>query len=306
MTQSARYSVILVVLLLLAGCSGFLGSRGGPPEVSVTPADVPSDNPTVAPRGQIAPGVTATGVYNASALAHAHARILGNTSFTIRMNLTHHYPNGTLAQSTTGIRRVETGPPLNVRVHYLLSVEQSVLRHSNRSSVLAVNLWYDSENRYQRTIYTNNTTKYDTHSFRFRRGAPYQLTYAWRINRTLSTADTQVTRLTRNGSTYYRIEGTIPSKYHSTSPSTKQNSSYWMLIDSRGVVHEYHHTVTSSGPNGTTVHIHLDIYFQKIGNTTVTRPTWVETARNRTETANRTTTTRSKTSQIIEASQIIE
>lgn len=300
MTQSARYSVILVVLLLLAGCSGLLGSGVDSSEISVTPAKVPTDNPTVTPRGQIAPGVTSTGVYNASALTHAHARILGNTSFTVRMNLTRHYTNGTLAQKVTGIQRIETEPSLNVQEHYRSTVDQSVLRHSNRSPLRAQDRWYNSSNGYRRIIYTNNTTKYQILPDHFRRITPYQLTDARRINRALSMSDTQVSRVTRNGSTYYRIEGTISHEQPYSSPHNKQNSSYWLLIDSRGVVHEYHYTTITSIPNGTTVRIQLNIYFQKIGTTTVVQPSWVETARNRTEPANRTKTSRAKTSQITE------
>lgn len=293
MVRFARYSVMVVVLLLLTGCSGFLGAGQESPKVSVTPAAVPTDSPTVAPRGQVAPGVTSAGVYNSSALAHAHARILSNTSFTIHKNLTHYYLNGTLIRQSTGILRVESGPPVLVLSHSRHSGQWLDTRHSNRSRPLVRDFWYGSDSGYIRTIYSNNTTSYNTISERLRPNRSYILTYFRRINSTLSGADTQVSRVTRNGSTYYRIEGTMPREHRVTSPHNKQNSSYWMLIDSRGVVQEYHHTIISSGPNGTIIQIHLDIDFQKVGNTTVTQPAWVETARKHTEPANRTATARS-------------
>jgi hypothetical protein len=293
MFRFSRYSVILVVLLVLAGCSGFPGSGPDASNVRVTPADVPTDDRTAVPRGQIAPGVTSTGVYNASALTHAHAQTLGNTSFTIRVNLTYHYTNGTQAGQTIGKLRVESGPPVLIQAHYRFAVQQSDIRRSNRSPAIAGDRWYGPDSRYGRTIYANNTTSYRAIPERMHRDSSYDLTYFRTINRTLSDVDTQVTQLTRNGSTYYRIEGPMKREYLSASSSNKQNSSQnnsqWLLIDSRGVIHEYHYTVTSLGPNETTMHRHYDVSFQRIGNTTVKQPAWVEKARNRTEPTNRTT-----------------
>lgn len=300
MHRFARYSTLLVVLLLLTGCSGFLGSGQDSSEVSVTPVDIPTDNPSVAPRGQIAPGVSSTGVYNTSALAYTHARILGNTSFTIRMNLTQHYLNGTQMRQTTGIRRIESGPPVLVQSHYRSSPQQSEIRHRNRSGPLVRDRWHGPDNMYMRITYANNTTTYNVIPQHLHRNNAYDFTYFQTINQSLSSDDTRISRLTRNGSTYYRIEGTIPREYTSTSRSNKRNSSYRTLIDSRGVIHEYQHTVISSGPNETAVHIHFNISFRKIGNTTVRQPSWVETARNRTEPTNRTTTVRSRNDQSIE------
>jgi hypothetical protein len=291
MSRSILNVMVLVALILLAGCSGLSGLGSEPPEVSVTPADVPTNAKPATPSEQIAPGVLPTGVYNASALAHAHARILGSTSFTIRTNRTYRYQNGTLARWITGIQRVESGPPLRIQTHSRYHIQRLYPQRSNVSIALESDLWFSLDNGYQRTTYANNTTRYSTLSQRIRSINSPILTRAWRINKTLSNVDTQVTRHTRNGSTYYRIKGPVP--HGNPSPllsSNKQNSSQWLLIDSRGVIHEYHITVYTSGPKETAIKRHFSITFRKIGNTTVERPAWVETARNRTTPANRTET----------------
>jgi hypothetical protein len=291
MPRSALRSVVLVGLILLAGCAGFPGLGSDSPEVRVTPADVPTDAQPATPSEQIAPGVLPTGVYNASILAHAHAQILGSTSFTIRTNRTYRYSNGTLARWTTGMQRVESGPPLRIQSHSQFHVWRLYPRRSNVSPALGSDLWSGPDNGYQRTIYANNTTRYSTLSQRIRSVNSSVFARVRRINETLSNVDTQVTRLTRNGSTYYRIEGSVSREYRRLPQSTdQQNTSQWLLIDSRGVIHEYHITIYTSGPEETIMEIHYSMTFQKIGNTTVERPAWIETARNRTTPANRTET----------------
>jgi hypothetical protein len=291
MSRSVLNAVVLVGLILLAGCTGFLGWGSDSSEVRITPADVPTDAKPATPSEQIAPGVLPTGVYNASALAHAHARILGSTSFTIRMNRTYRYQNGTLARWTTGMQRVESGPPLRIQTHSRYHIQRLYPQRSNVSPALGSDLWSGPDNGYQRIIHANNTTRYSTLPRRIRSINSSVLTRAWRINKTLSNVDTQVTRLTRNGSTYYRIGGPVPhGNPSSLLSSSKQNSSQWLRIDSRGVIHEYHITIYTSGPEETTMERHYSITFRKIGNTTVERPAWIETARNRTSPANRTET----------------
>jgi hypothetical protein len=293
MSRSVLTAVLLVALILLAGCSGFPGLGPDSSDVRVTPANVPTDTQPVTPSEQIAPGVLPTGVYNASILAHAHSQALGTTSFTIRTNRTYRYQNGTLARWTTGIQRVESGPPIRIQSRSRYHVQRLYPRRSNVSPALGSDLWSGPDNGYQRTIYANNTTRYSTLSQRIRSVNSSVFARARMINKTLSNVDTQVTRLTRNGSTYYRIEGPVSREYRRLPQSTdQQNTSQWLLIDSRGVIHEYHITIYTSGPEETIMERHYSITFRKIGNTTVERPAWVETARNRTSSANRTETAR--------------
>jgi hypothetical protein len=78
MNIRALQSVSLVVLLVLAGCSGFgIGESEEP--LSVTPADVPPDRYG----GSIAPGLTRNDIVNAQALVREHREILANKSVSV-------------------------------------------------------------------------------------------------------------------------------------------------------------------------------------------------------------------------------
>lgn len=95
-----RVQVLVTVLLaVLAGCAGFLGSTpAATPEPSVTPAPIP-----LTPEG-IAPGITAHGVTDPSELADAHNAAM-RTSFTLSANQTTRSPAGTLiAQRTVTVK----------------------------------------------------------------------------------------------------------------------------------------------------------------------------------------------------------
>ena len=98
-------SLLLVVCVVLAGCNGVFG--GDTQETStLTPAAVPTDEPTRTPLPQLAPGLTGEGVVNASALAAAHDATLEDTSYTARRTVTYRTPNGTPVRRIESVTRV--------------------------------------------------------------------------------------------------------------------------------------------------------------------------------------------------------
>lgn len=94
MTPARRRAATGLVVLgvLVAGCSSLSG--GGPG--TVTPAAVPTDDPPAYP-----PGLAAGGVVDAELFAAAHRRALEGGSLTRTWNRTVRYGNGTLAAETT-------------------------------------------------------------------------------------------------------------------------------------------------------------------------------------------------------------
>lgn len=275
MTRSILCTVLLV-LVVLAGCNGFpSGSSDNP---TVTPADVPTDSSPETPEGQLAPGVFPTGI-NASALAHAHARVLGSTTFTIRMNRTYRYPNGTVRRWFSTKTSVDSDFPSQSRIYSRTRYSQSYLRNSDYLLLSIYERWYTSNATYQRFTFANNTTEYRVRSPTGTN--PFQITRAWRIEASFSSVETQVTPLDRNGSTYYRIEAPVSSGSLFASDGST-NTSQWLLVDFRGVVREHHINATVAGQNGSPERMQLSISYQNISNTTVKRPAWVDTARNRT------------------------
>jgi predicted small secreted protein len=123
--QSFGVTALVLVCVVLAGCSGFAGSGadadesrvggngvdgsdGSEPAANVTPAPVPGTAGTGTPGPRVAPGLATTGVTDASALAAAHGARLANASVTIRRVTTYRYGSGEVARRE--IRTTRVGP----------------------------------------------------------------------------------------------------------------------------------------------------------------------------------------------------
>lgn len=101
--RALHLCALLLVALLLAGCSGLSAPDGDgePVDGSVTPAPLPEDD------GQLAPGVTRDGIANETALLRAHRDALeaGAYNATTRAELRHE--NGTVLASYGSYRRAD-------------------------------------------------------------------------------------------------------------------------------------------------------------------------------------------------------
>jgi len=99
--------VALVALVLLAGCGGAATSGGDrTPTRTVTPAPVPEETPTPQGPPELAPGLSAEGVFDAARLADAHAATLSSTSFTAVRVERRHYTNGSLRSRYRSVVRM--------------------------------------------------------------------------------------------------------------------------------------------------------------------------------------------------------
>jgi hypothetical protein len=91
--DAAVRTAVLVLCLVTAGCTGFVGSDPGRSE-TVTPAPVPDSPPAV-----LAPGLSEAGVRDVDTLVRAHVAGLSNISYTVEHRRT--------VDDATGTRRVE-------------------------------------------------------------------------------------------------------------------------------------------------------------------------------------------------------
>jgi hypothetical protein len=284
--QRAVGTVLVAVLVVLAGCSGVFGGDGGGDDVeTVTPAPVPTDEPTPTPVPQLAPGLTEQGIENASALVAAHGSFLRNQSFTQISNSTALASNGSVLLRTTSTLRA--GPP----GEGVYSVTDRNESYSSRESIaLPIHSegWWDGQRYFVKRTFQNGTTTYnrpriDVKQFRYniaQGGLSYRL-------KPFGTANTSVTdRFTRNGTTLYRVRGVIQS-------DTAGNLSLRLLIDSRGVIHRY--TTVRRLPSEMNISKSITkTRFVTINETDAPeRPSWVDEAMNRTTATWPTETTRS-------------
>lgn len=261
-------AVLLSVLVVLAGCSGVFGGDDESAE-TVTPAAVPTDEPTPVP--QLAPGVTKQGIENPRALIAAHRSFLQNRSFTQRSNSTALAANGSAILRTTGTLRVGatgTGRYVSNRSGPYFAAERGAIP-------TRVAAWSSDGDYFVQQTFANGTTTYSNPPGR-RTGMQFALGTLPSLLGALDAGNTTITdRRSENGTTLYHVNGTIDTR-------RQPNTSVRLLVDSRGVVREY--STVRQAPASTTVTKSVTENRLVAINTTRTpeRPSWVETAKNRT------------------------
>jgi hypothetical protein len=262
-----RALVGLLLVVTLAGCSGL--SSPGDPTPTLSPAAVPTDVPTDRPPRRLAPGVTESGIVDASALAAAHAEVLTGARVTLRYNYTERALDGALRWRTvTTVRFGDDG-----RYRYARTDSDA------NGTARRVERWSDGERVVERQRVGDNTT---VEILRDARGDPLAPDAALPVDRddgrgieaVFDAVPTTVTgRERRNGTTYYRLSGTGPA---TPNPTAIEDASLRAVVDGRGLVHRYRLGYTidrGDGPPGRVVGI---LRVTDLGETTVRRPGWAE------------------------------
>lgn len=271
-------ATLLTVALVLAGCNGLALGGDGTPERTLTPAAVPTDEPTPTPVQRLAPGLTGDGVFEAITLGDAHASVLDNTSYTMRENSTAVYSNGTVFNRGT----VDAQIAANDSRYYVVLNRSGVVLGGG---TLGRTTWSNGE-RVLVAETRNNSTSYQSP-----RGAereplsPREALFFDPTNREeiyayFGAVETRVAdRETRNGTRLYRIEATevtYPAAFV-VRWNNPRNLSMTALVDSRGLVHEYRLRYTAT-LDGETVEVTRRVRYSNLGNTTIERPPWYDAA----------------------------
>ncbi len=268
--------VLLVVLVALAGCNGILNDGGAEGEV-FTPAAVPTDAPTPTPRPQLAPGLTAEGVVDASALAAAHDALLENTSFTVQRTVTYRTQNGTPVRRVTSVTRIGRDGRLLVTKRW------------NGTTTLRREAYYYDGKRLLVATTTDTATTYHRVSPATATLRRLVATGMEQIERIFSITETRVAgRMVHNGTTMYRLVS-ARNQSEKTTPLGRSVSAR-ARITTRGFVRAYtfRQTLSGEGSDGTAV-IVVSTQYTGVGSTTVERPVWYDEALSETNATNRTT-----------------
>ena len=264
--RRALGTMLVVVLVVLAGCSGVFGGDGDDSTETVTPAAVPTDKPTPTPVPQFAPGLTGEGIENPRVLVGAHTSVLRNRSFTLRSNSTGVAQNGSIIGRSTGTLRA--GSP-SEGVHYV----------SEGNGTATYSIWAKGGRTFQKQTFPNGTTTY--RQYEAYSGERYGVSGAGlrTLLEPFSIANSSVTERERNGTTLYLVRGDARNDER----YGQGNISLRMLVDSRGFIHSYR-TVREAPFDGEEVsQISRESRYTKVGATDAPeRPSWVETAKNRT------------------------
>jgi hypothetical protein len=278
--------------VVLSGCGAFGGSA--PETRTVTPAPVPTTEPTPTPVPRLAPGITAEGVANASALAAAHDAVLQDASYTRRSNLTITYRNDTVRERRRVVTRVGAGHERlssvasGTSVSAFVAGSPPVLLGAKRNEV------YSNGTRALSAVtYANGTTAY----YEIATGSVQESfadTDRAYLARALDRTETRVTGpISRNNTTLYRVLAT-EAALSAVHPPPKYGSirkvRFRALVDSSGVLRERRMSYTATTGNGTTVSVTRSVEYRKVGATTVERPAWYGAAIESITNATNTTT----------------
>ena len=297
--------LVLVVLVALAGCSGFAGGgastdgagdRGpasgdgsgegegarsgaeagtaGDPRSeaagSVTPAPVPAVQGTETPAPRVAPGLSATGITNASALAAAHGARLANTSYTMVRNVTYLAANGTKLTERRSVSEVGTDGRFAVRR------TREGVRGPAREA-----LWSNGTALFEARTDTEGTTAYRRAAPEVaeRRRALVTDAGSWQIERVFTVAEARVVdRTERSGTTVYRLESPVAQLPNANASDVGASVRVEAAVTEEGLVREYAFRQTFSGDSSGAASVVVATRYTDIGETTVSRPPWYDEA----------------------------
>jgi hypothetical protein len=277
MVRSTRLGAVLVLAIVLAGCNGLVLGGDGTPTQTITPAAVPTDEPTSTPLPELAPGLTGDGVVAPFTLGDAHASVLDGSSYTLHENVSVVYRSGMIYSSGTAETRITTDAG-----RYAVVRTGSQTRAS--FPVIEERFWSNGN----RTFSVRTST--DERTYAIARGGDGPLPIrrvvaadpnnSERIATLFGAMETQVVGQTvRNGTQLYRVRGSNLTSAFALDGEWKNphNAVLVALVDPRGFVNEYHLNYTAS-IDGDPVRISRRVRYTDVGSTAVERPSWYEAA----------------------------
>lgn len=267
----------VVVLAVMAGCSGFIGGEGGSESVStLTPAPVPTDPPRSGPGSTVVPGVQAGGSLNVSKLVEAHREELMQRGFAwrIRRNRTGHV-NGT-TESVVKYRQVS----LANATHFHYETNGRMVRYQRRRVYYSTYAEYaDGEYVYVRGVSAMQGgirwDRYPVSGARSRFVKPTTAAIEWYFD----VEQVSVSQFTTDGEFRYRLTTTdVPASLNGSVRSYTATA----VVTPDGLVRNLTATYRTSRGSvwGTIWYTHVYSFrVTDVGNVTVPEPDWLGTAR---------------------------
>lgn len=272
MKHSLPVTGCVVVLVVLAGCGGTVGSGPTTSEPS-TPAAVPTDEPLTSPPD----GLSSDGLESGVALVEAHSGALEQRSFTLRFNRTIVAANGSQLYTQDYVQRVSAN---RSRLTSTTVVEDP--RMVTPGNVTQYVRWFNGTHAIGR-VTTTNDTQYGVQSattandvtdvpFRGVLGEFYT-----------ARNSSQVT--SQNGSIRLVLTGTGEQLDEGVAPAvtvTEWTATGVLAASGRVESFRVRYTGALVSAPATTVTGEVAVQFTKLGETRVTRPEWVEAVQNTT------------------------
>jgi len=278
MARGSGQYILVIAVVVTAGCGGFGLVSDDDSSATVTPAPVPTSAGTTYP-----PGVGPTGVTSPSLLGSVHGDHLNGTGYTLVSNRTVRYTNGSLRSQL----RIRVAVDAN-RTH-LANV--SVRGHAapvllGRPPATA-SFWSDGDT-YLRRLTRDNRTIYNEYD------PPDSYAGTWQywvytaalngrpaadVTRTVAPFHTRTAAARRADGTAYVVRGDrLRADPPSAAWESRDNASLVAHITESGFVRSYRTEYTMTA-NGERVSVTRSIEFTGVGNTTVGPPPWADRVR---------------------------
>lgn len=269
--RSLVVGLALAALVVLPGCSAV--GVGGPnaADGTVTPAPVPTAEPSRPP------GVAADGVTSHRRLGVAHERRLANRSYTVRVVRAVRFENGTT------VRRLERGRAVGADGRVLSWVHEPDTDRDERptTAIVTREAWANDTVRVVRYEHANGTARYTV--TRPRQRSPYRDT-GHTVGRTLAAEDAAVvaTDTAATPTTYtLRARNLTEDRATNAALDTVETSGVRAVVTDGGLVRRATIRYTGTRDGAPTVANSTISYDTDTG--TVARPDWVGTALDRQE-----------------------
>ena len=279
-----RWFVLVVIVVSFAGCSSIATPSTDQPPGAITAAPVPTNPAEPTPVPELAPGLTARGVVDPLALASAHETELSSHSETVRLRRVVTYADDELRSKRIQVTRVNAN---RSRFHTIITVDGSYPPfYGDR-----LEFYTDGETLIQATVLPNQSSYFQIPLERYREQNSIQNVIsspdAGQVFLLFAVVETRViARIERSGRVRYRLEstrlrrpGTLAEAEDVDNP---QNVSLTAVVDERGILLEYTLSYNAS-IDGQPVTVVSSGSHSAIGETTVPRPKWVDSALNRTD-----------------------
>lgn len=272
--MSRGTSLAVVLLVLLAGCSGLTASQS--PPVSVTPAAVPAEGTATPSPAAPASERHAPQISNYSAMAEAHSSLLTDESYTVIATQTVHYPG-------TG-RRGER------RLSGRFAGDGRFLAEVNRTGPV-FGAAAPTETRYfsdgRRVLRTDGPNRSNGTVIRTNSGDPTAVLplgprFASELRQVFATSRVEnLTRLPRDGRPYQQVLVEVRGPVDPTRPpplvstTVIRNLTADLVVDERGFVQRFDVRYEATFV-GQPVRVTLSVSYGAVGDTAVERPAWAE------------------------------
>jgi len=255
-------AALLACLLTTAGCSALVGTDEAG-QTTVTPAPVPTAQPSVTGPAY-PPGVTRDGLHSVSRLSVAHREALENTSYTLREE----YRAFNAANGSESVRRAATiavASPTRYRdemVRMRTGANGTVTRFE-QSAYADGSRWYERRD--------DGTVEYRHGRLEFTRDK-FAARTAFYLGRYGVVDRSETTVVVRNGTRRYRIRGTGGEV-----PATERLDEYRieLLVGPDGLVRRFEVRYRTDRTA-----VRYRFRYEKVGETTVPRPAWLDSATN--------------------------